>query len=358
MGKNRDNFTQKTKRILAQRVAYRCSFPGCRKNTVGAGHKNPEHVVLLGDAAHISAAAKNGPRYSPNMTIEERRSINNGIWLCKIHAALIDKDYTQYSIDTIKQWKVLAEQETQEELKIFNSPIVQPKTLVALGTNIVFEGTWETVTQKTWSFLVHSFVKGDETILRDFIALDSNTPNHFIVVETQGDGRVIVGECSLVRKENLYEFQANIASKTERTTPYHLSGLPVNFTLKNGSIKLEKGVGYVKKVMEDVLGTKVGETFFNANFGSFLSQYFQDYGTDKYFFERMVKVELTRLLSIPFSDGVQKNPKPLFHYINRILSIEVLELNTKTNKLPIKLELEWGDGKRWKDILYIYMENR
>lgn len=53
----RDNFTLKTKETLAKRVAWRCSFPGCGRITVGAGHKDNNHVINLGEACHIYAAS-------------------------------------------------------------------------------------------------------------------------------------------------------------------------------------------------------------------------------------------------------------------------------------------------------------
>lgn len=48
-------FTNKTKRVLAQIVEYRCSCPNCKNVTIGPGD-TPDSVVLLGEAAHIIGA--------------------------------------------------------------------------------------------------------------------------------------------------------------------------------------------------------------------------------------------------------------------------------------------------------------
>jgi hypothetical protein len=59
-----------------------------------------------GIAAHIHAAALGGARYDPNQTPEERKSIENGVWLCSECNHTIDTDETIYSPSLLKQWKV------------------------------------------------------------------------------------------------------------------------------------------------------------------------------------------------------------------------------------------------------------
>lgn len=113
---NRDNFRASTIRQLAQRVGYVCSRPGCGHMTIGP-QRESKGIVLLGEAAHICAAAPKGPRYDPKMTSEERRSYENGIWLCPSCAALIDKDEQHYSVETLHQWKMLAEDEAGKRLE-------------------------------------------------------------------------------------------------------------------------------------------------------------------------------------------------------------------------------------------------
>ena len=85
----RDDFSQKTIDRLCERVGGKCSNPNCRRETKGH-HSNPQKRVSIGEAAHITAAAEGGPRYNPDLTPEERSSIENGIWLCKSCARMID----------------------------------------------------------------------------------------------------------------------------------------------------------------------------------------------------------------------------------------------------------------------------
>ncbi len=112
----RDDFDQKTKIILAQRVGFRCSNPNCRKLTSGPQEKSTKSMNI-GVAAHISAASKGGVRYNPNLSSIERKSIENGIWLCHNCAKLIDNDEKRYNTDLLIEWKKLSEQAALLEIE-------------------------------------------------------------------------------------------------------------------------------------------------------------------------------------------------------------------------------------------------
>lgn len=111
----RDNFNAKTKDILAKRVGFICSNPNCRKHTIGP-NSNPEKATLIGEAAHITAASLNGPRYDATLDELQRQSILNGIWLCSNCADLIDKDEQLYPVELLKSWRDTAEKEMQMKI--------------------------------------------------------------------------------------------------------------------------------------------------------------------------------------------------------------------------------------------------
>jgi len=104
----RDDFPLITKDLMAKRVAYRCSNTGCRKVTSGT-QEDPTKVVNIGVAAHITAALADGPRFERFLTPDERRSAENGIWLCQSCAKLVDNDPISYGVDVLRRWKTLAE---------------------------------------------------------------------------------------------------------------------------------------------------------------------------------------------------------------------------------------------------------
>jgi hypothetical protein len=112
----RDDFTKATIDILAKRVGYLCSNPDCRKHTVGP-NDNPEKSTTIGVAAHITAAASEGPRYNRLLSTEQRTHIDNGIWLCSNCATFIDKDEVKFTVELLNQWKMNAENELLEHLQ-------------------------------------------------------------------------------------------------------------------------------------------------------------------------------------------------------------------------------------------------
>lgn len=100
---NRDDFTASIKNKLAKRVAYICSNPSCQVLTIGPDTNNG--INNIGVASHIYAASPEGPRYKKTMTSEERKSIENGIWLCQSCSKLIDSDMKKYTPLILLNWK-------------------------------------------------------------------------------------------------------------------------------------------------------------------------------------------------------------------------------------------------------------
>lgn len=116
MSNGRDDFTEKTKKIMQQRAGNRCSNPDCRCLTSGPNH-DPEKATSIGVASHITAAAENGPRYDSFLTQEERKSIFNGIWLCQNCSKLIDSDPSIYTVSLLQRWKSHSEELARLELE-------------------------------------------------------------------------------------------------------------------------------------------------------------------------------------------------------------------------------------------------
>lgn len=110
---SRDDFTPRTKDILAKRVQYKCSI--CGKDTVGP-NSEPEKITNIGEAAHITAAAKNGPRYDESLSEKQRESIDNAIWLCRSCHKIVDADPQKYTIDYLRECKKRTEEKAQNNL--------------------------------------------------------------------------------------------------------------------------------------------------------------------------------------------------------------------------------------------------
>lgn len=126
---SRDDFTRSTIDILGKRVGYLCSNPECRRPTIGA-NENINKVTIIGIAAHITAASPRGPRYDSTINEEQRRHIENGIWLCGNCATLIDKDKKKYTVDILREWKQAAEMESQQRLASIPIPNIQLRPIL------------------------------------------------------------------------------------------------------------------------------------------------------------------------------------------------------------------------------------
>lgn len=119
----RDDFKKSEVTKLAQQSGYRCSNPSCRRPTIGPD--GDRGTASIGVAAHIAAASVGGPRFDPTMTLEERSSIDNGIWLCQTCSRLIDTDVASYSNETLFEWKRLSE--IQAYLGLRNLEVVRSR---------------------------------------------------------------------------------------------------------------------------------------------------------------------------------------------------------------------------------------
>ncbi len=114
----RDDFDKGTVDTLAKRAAYICSNPNCRSLTISPSSENDTKFIYNGKAAHITAASKSGPRYDPEISSEERKSIRNGIFLCSNCADMIDKnDGLDFSVQLLKEWKNNHESWVSKHLK-------------------------------------------------------------------------------------------------------------------------------------------------------------------------------------------------------------------------------------------------
>jgi hypothetical protein len=129
----RDDFNKDIKEILAKRVGYKCSNPNCRKPTSGP-NEDPNKSVNIGVAAHITAASVGGPRYDQSLTIEQRKDIKNGIWLCQNCAKLIDSDEKRYSVPLIGKWKELSEEAASLEIEYGpNEKVIDNTTVISIN---------------------------------------------------------------------------------------------------------------------------------------------------------------------------------------------------------------------------------
>lgn len=148
MNKTRDDFSAKTIDTLAKRVAYICSRPECGRLTIGPSQDQNDKATTIGVAAHITAAAEQGPRYDGRLTAEQRSSIDNGIWLCANCSVLIDKQPATFTIEVLKGWKNEAEKRTCNRFLGEDADVL---TLVRKSPTPIVEGELFWVSASKWN---------------------------------------------------------------------------------------------------------------------------------------------------------------------------------------------------------------
>lgn len=104
----RDDFSKPTQRVLAERVNHLCSNPDCRRLTAGP-HSEPAKSLKTGRACHICAASPLGPRFDVSQSPAQRKSVENGIWLCATCSDRVDKDFAPLPKEELLRWKEEAE---------------------------------------------------------------------------------------------------------------------------------------------------------------------------------------------------------------------------------------------------------
>jgi tetratricopeptide (TPR) repeat protein len=131
MARAAGHFPEKTRQALRGRAGDRCSREKCGRSTSGPSTNDAEKSVCVGEAAHIRAASKGGPRYDSVFPASQVHSTENGIWLCSFCATLIDKNGgADYSVETLLAWKSAAEEGAREAFEsgvesIYRAPRVE-----------------------------------------------------------------------------------------------------------------------------------------------------------------------------------------------------------------------------------------
>jgi hypothetical protein len=364
-----DEFSPRTKKVLAERVSYRCSFPGCNRNTIGPQKGDSNKSSNLGEAAHITAASPGGPRYDSSLSKDERKSIDNGIWMCRPHARLIDRDYLDYSVQTIKAWKQSAENQAYKTLIEGTNNNFNNLMLIQITGNCIFYGEWYSIDKYSWSFTIEKFVVGDDALLND-ICLKINEDkiekhDNFVVIDFQGDGREINKNASIKIVENKRIITVNVKEKLKR---FDIS--PEYIDIKTGEdgdiiFDTNNNIEHIcgKEVgMQGIftaLSTAKGDRLYNPHDGSDFSIYFWKYKDDPDLLNSLLKIEIARLLTIPAYFNVNKEEASL-GFINRISAAKILyyELN-EYNRIPVSITVEFSDREVITDagFVYIYENN-
>ncbi|WP_249921326.1 hypothetical protein [Pseudomonas lundensis] len=157
----RHDFLQSTMQRLRDRAGNVCSFPGCHVHTHGSAFTG-DKAVGVGVACHIKAAAPGGPRYDAKQTKDERRHLDNGIWMCQTHSKLVDADDSAYSVKILRDWRQTAEARSNSLINQKSFTENEVKAAIEEGTVSTLQ-RWVNRSNDPFDTPVAEVMKGYET---------------------------------------------------------------------------------------------------------------------------------------------------------------------------------------------------
>lgn len=98
-------FSKSVKSALAHRAAYICANPDCRCLTLNLIGDDSSRVSYRGRAVAI-CGPEGGPRYVAGMSNNQRKAIDNAIFLCAKCAELTSRNKgAHYPAEMLREWK-------------------------------------------------------------------------------------------------------------------------------------------------------------------------------------------------------------------------------------------------------------
>jgi hypothetical protein len=351
----RDDFFEVTKRFVAFRASHHCSFPGCAQSTVGPSDESPTAVTNIGVAAHICAASPGGKRYVVSMSREERCHIDNAIWLCSNHAALIDRDDVTYTIECLRAMKRTHEAACAENVRRGERNSASTYDLIAIGPDIICTGELLGVEASEWSFRLNHFVVGTLGDLIGFIERFSGCPRNdrYLLVNALGDGRVVVEAPAFAKSETGLLVRCRVAPSAPRIKAqqigrqWAISSSTGDLLLENGQIAEVSGLAALPQNVRSCLSMQRGESPFHPDYGVRLAQFFDGFRDSPW-----LKLEVIRQSAIPYHDEVLSQQYTPLQCVERVRNLEVLG-EAENERLPIRVDFDVHGVGRWQNDLSI-----
>jgi hypothetical protein len=348
------------------RAGWHCSLAGCPKPTVGPSEESPTAVTMIGKAAHICGASS-GPgsrRYDKSMTPEQRKSIDNAIWLCADHAELIDHDDVTYTVEMLRAMKQEHEATCIRNLRLGKSHDLGAG-LLAIGPDIICMGDIENVSAASWTLRLKHFVVGDVHELVDFIGgfAQAKPEDKYILSNEAGDGRVLLLPPSLSKHIDGYSLVCPIAPSFPRIdaqelgTDWALHSETGDLYLDgNRCIALVSGLKALPQRVQSVLSMQRGESPMNPAFGIRFFEYFEAYRGSPWLGLPM-KLEVIRQAAIPYTDTLKRQYTQL-QCVTRVNRIELLSETSPNNWLPVHVDFNVQGVGAWQRDLSVYMPTK
>lgn len=108
-------FSQPTRDALFAWAGAECSAPWCKTRTIAGSTSTKSGVSDVGEAAHILGRTPKSARYKKTQSPADRIHFSNGIWMCREHGAIIDRNDSIYTKELLLQWKEARHEEAHRD---------------------------------------------------------------------------------------------------------------------------------------------------------------------------------------------------------------------------------------------------
>jgi hypothetical protein len=358
----RDEFLESTKQFLAFRASHTCSYSGCTQHTIGPSDESPIAFTNIGEAAHICAAAPGGRRYVAEMTPEERKHINNGIWFCATHARLVDRDESTYTINDLRRMKEVHEARCAARVRLRQAGGGDSIDLIALGPDIVCTGEQLELGQSKWVLKLSHFVVGSFDGLASFIDSFDRIPSsdRFVCLNSLGDGRLLSAAPVVRREGGALYVDCSVAPNYPRVSAQELGSRMAiseetgDTYLENGNIARVAGVKSFPQMVKSVLSIQRGEFFMDPQYGVRFAEYLEAFrGTP--WLDELLKLDVVRQASIPYQGAANQREHTPLNCVERVVRLKIGEEDATERRLSLELELEVKGMGHWTGRMAVHL---
>lgn len=346
MTNERDNFPVSVRRALAARAGHRCSL--CKAPTSGPSDEAPDAVTNVGVAAHISAAApgRGARRYDPSFTREERRCIDNGIWLCGTCSIMIDRDEVVFSTEALRTIR-----RDHTEFARLGCSVDTDVGLIALGPDIVAAGRIVRVRDDSIAVRLSFFLVGSAQDLLSFVHRFEklNEWTRYALLSEAGLGGLLTGVPTIERDGTEWLVTLRLGVPAPRLPANDLSGMC------NQTGSLISGEACWIQYFESALALPPRTWFANMKGGSHITALYEAL-KDSVWFEHLVACELIRMASVlgPPRMGATSKYPPLV-CVRQVHKVGIPDTTLRDRRLRIEVELDLEGHGRWIGELNLYV---
>lgn len=209
------------------------------------------------------------------MTVAERTSIENAIWLCTDHARLVDRDEVTYPVEKLRAMKRVREATCAKEVRLGKSRDLGAG-LVGIGPEIICTGDIRNISATSWTLHLKHFMCGDVHKLASFIDgfAKAESEDRYVLSNEIGDGRVLSQAPSLTKQPDGYTLLCPVEPNAPRVDVQNLGGDMAmhpethdTYLDSKGNIARVSGLEYLPQKIQSSLSMQRGENVFAPTAG-------------------------------------------------------------------------------------------